>query len=75
MNSNDIDIKQRSLAFKNSQETYRHAVVHATNLDTIINEFRTSADSKSGWSRTHYLQLAAYYQSIFDAQQRLNGTH
>lgn len=67
-----IDIKLRSMAFKDSRSNYLDAVRHATNPGFFASEVRAAAqNAPSEKARMHQLQLAAYWQSIADAQTRV----
>lgn len=68
-----IDIKLRSLAFKSARSNYLDAVRHAAHPEFFAAEIRAAIQSAPDeWTRVHRLQLAAYWQSIADAQARLN---
>lgn len=66
-----MHIKLRSLAFNDARSNYLDAVRHATHPELFAAEIRVTAqDAPSEWARMYRLQIAAYWQSIADAQVR-----
>jgi hypothetical protein len=67
----ELAMNFRSRALKNARANYRDAVLRAKYPSRWAQEQRIAAAKADNIkSRVHFLQLAAYWQSIADAQLR-----